>query len=213
MRENEIRVALKDWQKIVVKYSTPDSKLATVQLLNTFLPFIAIWTLMYFLLDWSYGVTLIFALLNGFLLARLFIIQHDCGHQCFVKSRRWNNRIGFVCSLFTSLPYTYWARVHNYHHGHVGQLEHRDVGDINFLTVKEFKEASKTKKVIYRIFRNPFFLFILTPIIYLSISNRYPFFKFKGWSKIRRSQIINNLVLIGVYVLLGWLLGWKAFLM
>ena len=213
MQEQEIKVALADWQKLVVKYSQPDTKLATYQLLNTILPFIAIWTLMYFLLDWSYGVTLLFAVLNGFFLARLFIIQHDCGHQSFVKSKKWNNRIGFICSLFTSLPYKYWARVHNYHHGHVGQLEHRDVGDINFLTVDEFRNSSKLKRTGYRIFRNPFFLFILTPIIYLAISNRYPFFRFKGWGKIRRSQLINNLVLVAVYIVLAWLLGLKAFLM
>ncbi len=213
MQDAEIKEALKDWQSIVVRYSVPDTNKAVLQILNTFLPFILIWTLMYFLLDWSYGVTLFFALVNGFFLARLFIIQHDCGHQSFVGSKRWNNIIGFVCSLFTSLPYKYWARAHNYHHGHVGQLEHRDVGDINFWTVEEYRQSPRWKRWAYRGFRHPIFLFLMVPIIYLSISNRYPFLSFKGWSKVRRSQIISNLVLISVYVGLALLLGWKAFLM
>lgn len=198
---------------MVVKYSKPSTRKATIQLLNTFLPFVGLWILMYFLYDISLLATLLIGVLNGFILARIFIIQHDCGHQSFLKSKSWNNRIGFVCSLFTSLPYRYWSRVHTYHHGHVGQLEHRDIGDINFLTVKEFKESPKWKRGAYRVFRHPLFLFILTPVIYITISNRYPFFKFKGWAEIRRSQITNNLWILVLYGGLAFLLGWSKFLM
>ncbi|MCB0665848.1 MAG: fatty acid desaturase [Saprospiraceae bacterium] len=211
MQELEIKDALKGWQKIVVKYSQPDSTKALTQILNTLLPFIGLWILMYLSLNWSIWITLALALVNGFFLVRLFIIQHDCGHQSFLKSKKWNNAIGFACSILTSLPYKYWSRVHSYHHGHAGQLEHRNVGDINFLTVREFKESSRWKRIAYRIFRHPLFLFLLTPVIYFTISNRYPFFHFKGWESVRRSQIWNNLTLAGIYVLLGWLLGWREF--
>ncbi|NND08187.1 MAG: fatty acid desaturase [Saprospiraceae bacterium] len=213
MKETEIKEALKDWPEIVVKYSRPDTKKAIIQVLNTFLPFIGIWILMIYSLQYSYWITLALGLLNGFMLARLFIIQHDCGHQSFFKSKYANNVVGFVCSLFTSLPYKYWARVHNFHHGHIGQLEHRDVGDINFLTVEEFRTSSKWKRFGYRIFRSPIFLFILTPVLYVTISNRYPFFRFKGWEKIRRSQVWNNLALLGFYILVGSLIGWRTFLL
>jgi len=213
MREDEIREALNGWQKIVIRYAKPDTMKAVGQILNTILPFIGIWILMYFALQWSIWITLGLAVLNGFFLARLFIIQHDCGHQSFLKSRRWNNIVGFSCSLFTTLPYKYWSRIHTFHHGHVGQLESRDIGDINFLTVDEFKTSPKWKRFAYRVFRSPIFLFILTPIIYITISNRYPFFHFKGWQKIRRSQILNNLILVLLYVLLGSLLGWREFLL
>lgn len=211
MQEKEIKEALQGWQKIVVKYSQPDSKKAFIQILNTLLPFIGLWILMYLSLDWTIWITLGLAVVNGFFLVRLFIIQHDCGHQSFLKSRRWNNAIGFACSILTSLPYKYWARVHSYHHGHAGQLEHRNVGDINFLTVKEFKESKPWKRAAYRIFRHPVFLFLLTPLIYFTISNRYPFFHFKGWETVRKSQVWSNLILISVYVFMGWMLGWKEF--
>lgn len=211
MQEKEIVEALSGWQKIVTKYSQPDATKAIIQILNTVLPFIAIWILMYFALEWSVWLTLLLAIINGFFLVRVFIIQHDCGHQSFLGSKKWNNTIGFICSIFTSLPYKYWARVHSFHHGHAGQLEHRDVGDINFLTVKEFKEGSRWKRIGYRIFRNPVFLFLLTPVIYFTVSNRYPFFRFKGWETVRRSQIWSNVALIATYLFLGWLLGWKEF--
>ncbi len=211
--DQEIRAALGNWRSIVKSYSKPNHRLAIGQILNTFLPFIAIWTIMYFSLDWSYWITLSLAIVNGFFLSRLFIIQHDCGHQSFFKSRKWNNLVGYICSFFTSIPYKYWSRVHNYHHGHVGQLEHRDVGDINFLTVEEFRRKSWWGRLGYRIFRHPIFLFGFVPVIYLAVSNRYPFFQFKGWGNILKSQLYNNLVLLAVYILLAILLGWKAFLL
>ncbi|MCB0689017.1 MAG: fatty acid desaturase [Saprospiraceae bacterium] len=211
MLEQEIRKDLQGWQKIVVKYSKPDHYKASLQVINTFGPFIAIWGLMYFSLDWSIWITIALAIVNGFFLARLFIIQHDCGHQSFFKRKKWNDLLGFTCSLFTSLPYRYWSRVHSYHHGHQGQLEHRNVGDINFLTVEEYRNSSRWKRFAYRIFRHPVFMFLITPVLYITISNRFPFFHFKGWGKIRQSQVINNAVLVGLYLGLGYLLGWKEF--
>ena len=210
--DQEIKIALKDWSNIIKPYKKANSRKAIIQIFNTFLPFIGIWGLMYFSLDWSYWITFGLGILNSFYLVRIFIIQHDCGHQSFLDNRKWNNRIGWFCSVFTSIPYSYWARVHNYHHGHTGHLDHRNVGDINFLTVEEFRSAPKWKKGLYRMFRNPIFLFIIVPIIYLGISNRYPFIKFKGWTPALRAQFINNLLLLAVFFIMGTTLGWATFL-
>lgn len=213
MKDLEIKKVLENWPVLVQKYQTPSNKKAIIQLVNTFLPFVAIWVLMYFSLSWSYWITLFLALVNGFFLARIFIIQHDCGHQSFLKSRKWNNRVGFICSFFSSIPYKYWARVHSYHHAHTGQLEHRDIGDINFLTVKEYDALSKWGKLRYRIFRNPIFLFTAVPVLYLSLSQRFPFISKNGWTKVRWSQLYNNLWLVVVYGSLALFLGWKQFLL
>lgn len=212
MTDKEIKEKLKNWPELIKKYKKPDTKKAVIQIFNTFLPFLALWILMYFSLNWSIWITIALATVNGFFAVRIFIIQHDCGHQSFFKSQRWNDRIGFFCSFFTSIPYKYWAKVHSYHHGHTGQLEHRNVGDINFLTVEEFRKLSPIRRLGYRIFRHPAFLFVVAPTIYLGISNRVPIFNFKGWGKTRRSQIINNIFIIGVYTGLAFLLGWKKFL-
>jgi len=215
MIEAEIKKKLENWQQIISEYQIPNTKRAVIQLANTFLPFLSIWVLMYFSLEWSYWLTLALGIINAFFLARIFIIQHDCGHASFLKSKRWNNAIGFFCSFFSSIPYKYWARVHSYHHSHSSQLEYedRDVGDIKFLTVKEFASRSWWGKFRYRVFRHPLVMFGITPSAYLFIFNRYPVFSFKGWDKTKRSQLINNLTMLGVYLLLGFTLGWKKFLL
>ncbi len=211
--DQEIKEALKDWAKIIKPYKKSNTQKAIIQVLNSFLPFIGLWVLMYFSLSWSYWITLGLAIINSFFLVRIFIIQHDCGHQSFFKARKWNNRVGWVCSIFSSIPYRYWAAVHSYHHGHTGQLDHRDVGDINFLTVSEFRALPLHKKLFYRIFRTPVFLFFIVPIIYLCLSNRYPFIGFKGWKSAHRAQYFNNIALAGIFIFLGSWLGWANFFM
>lgn len=209
--DQQIRETLKDWPKIVAKYQIPDRRKAYTQILNTFLPFIGLWILMYFSLSWSYWITLGLAVVNAFFMVRIFIIQHDCGHQSFLKKRRINDAIGLVCSFFSSIPYEYWSRSHSFHHAHCGQLEVRDIGDINTLTVKEYKEMGFFKRLGYRIFRNPLVLFLFGPIYYLAVNVRFPLISLKGWKKIKWSQFYNNVYLILVYTLVAFIVGWKQF--
>ncbi len=197
---------------IVKAYQLPDTKKAVIQILNTFLPFVAIWVAMYLLLDVSVWFTLALAVVNAFFLVRIFIIQHDCGHQSFTTSRKANDIIGEICSLLSFMPYRYWAKSHNFHHGHNGILwEHRDIGDINLLTVNEFKSLSRLDKVRYLLFRSAPILFVIGPAWYLLVHSRFPLIKMKGWEHARRSLLKHNLLLLAVHVGIILLLGYEAF--
>ena len=211
--ELEIKERLGNWKTIIEKYKKPSSKKATLQIISTFLPYLGLWILMYLVYPISTWLTLLIALINAFFLVRIFIIQHDCGHQSFTRSKKANNIIGTVCSLFSSIPYKYWAKVHNHHHGHTGQLEERDIGDINFLTVNEFRQRGKWARFRYRVFRHPLILFIVVPIFYFTISNRIPIAKeFRGMvSRIKWSQIKNNTLILSLYLLVAYLVGWERF--
>ncbi len=209
--EAVIKSDLANWKKIVARYQVPDWKQATWQLVNSFGPFVALWVAMYFAYDHSLLLTLGLGVINAFFLVRIFIIQHDCGHYSFLKSRKRNDFVGWVCSFFSTIPYTYWSRVHSYHHGHTGQLEHRDIGDIDFLTVDEYRAKSTWGRLKYRIFRNPFVIFGIVPVIYFGVMLRLPKITFPGWNKVHVKQHLNNLALLGVYVLLGYALGWVEF--
>ncbi len=209
--EQEIQEKLKHWKTIIHRYQQPDNKKAVIQIINTFLPFLGLWVLMYFSLSWSYWITLALALVNGFFMVRIFIIQHDCGHNSFLKSKRWNTLIGTACSFFSTIPFKYWAKTHNYHHGHSGQLDKapRDIGDVPFLTVEEFRQLSWWKKLGYRIFRMPVVLFFIAPVAYLVVSMRYPIIKAGSVRSAYWAMFKNNVGLVVAYSLLVWLLGWK----
>jgi len=211
MDYSEIKKHLQNWTEIVQRYQTPSSRKAVIQILTSFLPFLGLWVLMYLSLSWSYWITLGLGLLNGFFLVRIFIIQHDCGHQSFFKSRRWNNAVGYVCSFFSAIPYKYWARSHNFHHAHAGQLEHREIGDISVLTVKEYEALSPWGKFRYRLYRSAPVMFVLGPMYYLLVPLRLPLVRLRGWERAHVSQLVNNVLLVALYVSLGALLGWKEF--
>jgi omega-6 fatty acid desaturase (delta-12 desaturase) len=115
----------------------------------------------------------------GFLV-RIFIIQHDCGHGSFFKSRRANDITGTICSVFTLVAYKYWRRNHAIHHAHHAELEERGIGDVWTMTVTEYRQASWQKRALYRIFRNPLFLFSIAPTINFVILERVPFWTESG---------------------------------
>lgn len=159
---------LKQLPSIVKAYQLPDNKKAIAQVFTSFGPFLAIWVAMYFLLEISFWYVLPLAVVNAFFLVRIFIIQHDCGHQSFTANRRANDIIGQVCSMLSFIPYRYWAKSHNFHHGHNGILwEHRDIGDIDLLTVSEYKALSPFRKFKYVLFRSFPILFIIGPMWYI----------------------------------------------
>ncbi|XOD68375.1 MAG: fatty acid desaturase [Flavobacteriales bacterium AspAUS03] len=206
-----IKEDLKDWKEWVKTYTT-DTRRAYTQVINTFLPFLAIAVLMFFSYDYSWIFTLIFGIVNGLFLTRIFIIQHDCGHQSFTSSRKVNNTIGFICSLLTLIPFKYWARSHNYHHAHNAQLDFRDIGDITILTVREYDNLSFFEKIQYRVYRSFPIMFFLGPLYYIFIHSRLPLIRMKGWKKEKRALWWNNLALLSFYILLEALIGYQKLL-
>ena len=207
----EIKESLRNWKDLVRDYQVPDTKKAIIQLINTFLPYLGLWVLMYLSLNWSIWITVALGMINAFFLVRIFIIQHDCGHQSFFKSKKVNNIIGTVCSFFSFIPYRYWAKVHNFHHGHCGQIEVWEIGDIPTLTVKQYASRNWWGKLRYRIWRWPIVTFVIAPVFYMAISNRIPTIKLNNWKFMTMAQLKNNFLIAAVYVGLGWLLGWKEF--
>jgi omega-6 fatty acid desaturase (delta-12 desaturase) len=205
---------LQQLPQIVKKYQLPDNRAAFWQLVNTLLPFLGLWVAIFFLIDYSFWLALPLFLLNGFFLGRLFILQHDCGHQSFTRSRRANNIIGNILALLTCLPYKYWATSHNFHHGHNGLLwEHRDIGDIPLLTVREFGASSRWQRIRYRVLRNGFVLFILLPIFYVFINNRLPLIRLPNFAFARRALLRSTLLLITFYAAFTWLVGIEGLLL
>ncbi|MEZ4892606.1 MAG: fatty acid desaturase [Saprospiraceae bacterium] len=143
-----------------------------------------------------------------------FYHQHDCSHQSFTTSRKANDIIGQICSYLSFIPYRYWAKSHNFHHGHNGILwEHRDIGDIELLTVNEFKALPRWRKIQYAFYRSAPILFIIGPIWYIFVNNRLPIIRLKGWEHAHRALWFNNLMLIAVHASIIYFLGFEAFLL
>ncbi len=203
---------LKDWNTRLRKYQVPNTKKALIQIANSFSFYLALLALQFYLWDKSVFLSIAIALLNGFILGRIFIIQHDCGHRSFTRYQTLNDVIGTVCSVLTFIPYKYWAKSHNFHHAHNGQLEYSDIGDIECLTTEQYAALPLARRIWYRIYRNPFYLFTIGGFIYVVIYNRFAFLKTKEFKQVRKTVTISNVAFIAVYALCAWLLGPARFL-
>src|SRR5882672_4028265 len=136
-REIERRNAA-TWRARLAPYIVPDLKRSVTQLTSAAILFAGAWALMYASLAVSYWLTLFLAVPTAFLLIRLFIIQHDCGHGSFFRSGRTAEIVGSILGVLTLTPYHFWRKSHAIHHATNGNLEHRGFGDIKTLTVDEY---------------------------------------------------------------------------
>ena len=135
--------------------------------------FVVLWLTMQLTLDVGYWLTLLLALPAGGLVVRLFMIQHDCGHGSFFRSRLANDLLGRAISVFTLTPYDQWRKAHANHHAHSGNLDHRGIGDIDMLTVDEYRQKSKMARLGYRLYRNPLILFCVGPVYQFVFKQRF----------------------------------------
>ena len=120
-----------DWNTLLAPYRHPVPWKSVFQLVNTVLLLGAFWFAMLWSLEVGYWLTLLLTPLAALMVVRLFMLQHDCGHGSFFRSRRANNVVGSVLGVFTLVPYAYWRRTHSLHHATSGNLEARGFGDID----------------------------------------------------------------------------------
>jgi omega-6 fatty acid desaturase (delta-12 desaturase) len=199
------------WQAIVARYAIPDKWRSTWQIINSVLPFIGMWYVMYRSLEISYWLTLLLAIPTAGFMVRTFIIFHDCGHGSFFKSSKANNTLGIITGILTLTPYFHWRHDHAIHHATASDLDRRGVGDVLTLTVQEYLELPWYKKVGYRIMRNPFILFTVGSFLVFTVTHR--FWRPGVGVRERNSVIWTNLALAAIGALLWITIGWKAILL
>lgn len=199
------------WRKIVAKYETPHLGRSLGQIASTMIPYFAIVCVMYLTLEVSYWITLALAFPAAGFLTRNFIICHDCGHGSFFKSKRANQILGFISGVLTFLPSYYWSHEHAKHHAAAGDLDRRGHGDIWTLTVQEYLALPRGKRLWYRTYRNPFFLFGVAPLFVFVVNYRY--WRAGDTARDRWSTIRTNLALIAIVVVASLTIGIKAYVM
>lgn len=151
-----------------------DVKRSLFQLATTATPFVALLVVMGAASRGAYWLTLLLAIPTAGLLVRLFIIQHDCGHGSFFKSRAANDFLGRALGVLTLTPYGCWKQGHAIHHASTGNLDRRGRGDIDILTVAEYQALTPFKRLVYRLYRNPFVMVLLGAPIHFILLQRLP---------------------------------------
>jgi omega-6 fatty acid desaturase (delta-12 desaturase) len=184
-----------------------DLKRSLFQLVTTGVPFLALLVIMGVTAEGMYWLTLLLAVPTAGLLVRLFILQHDCGHGSFFRTRFANDMLGRALSVLTLTPYGLWKQGHAIHHATNGNLDRRGHGDIDTLTVREYEALSPVRKMAYRLYRNPFVMVLLGAPIHFIVMQRLPIGRKFRDRESRLSIVSNNLALVVVFGLPVALVG------
>lgn len=163
-----------DWVKILSKYREPDTVRSSFELAVTLGAFVLLWALAWRAMEISAWLTLALSICNAAFLLRLFVIQHDCGHNSFLKNRVLSDWLGRALGVATLTPYDVWRRSHAMHHSSSGNLARRGMGDVHTLTVAEYQSKTPFQRLLYRLYRHPLVLFGLGPGYLFFLQNRLP---------------------------------------
>jgi omega-6 fatty acid desaturase (delta-12 desaturase) len=164
----------RDWIKVLSTYREPSTLRSFYELGITLGPFVILWALAWWSLSVSAWLTLAISLCNAAFILRLFAIQHDCGHASFFKNRTLSDWVGRTLGVLTLTPYDVWRRAHAIHHSSAGNLSRRGIGDVDTLTLAEYRSLSGYRRFRYRMYRHPIVLFGLGPGYLFFLQNRLP---------------------------------------
>lgn len=199
------------WKQAITRHQEPRLGKSLWQIVNSLVPFLALYGLMMWTVGLSYWLTLALVVAAAGFMVRIFIIFHDCGHGSFFRSARANHILGFVTGVLTFTPYHQWRQQHALHHATSGDLDGRGTGDIWTLTVQEYIDAPRWKRFGYRVFRNPFFLFVVAPLYLFLVHQRFPS------SAVGRRERLGvhwtNGALLAIVVVMSMTIGIKAYMM
>ena len=200
------------WREAVAPYTKASARRSLLQVGVTFVGFLLIMAAMFYVLGHGILIGLLIAPVAAAFVVRLFIIQHDCGHQSFFGQAWANEALGRALGVLTLTPFDSWRWSHSMHHATSGNLDRRGFGDIATLTVREYRALPTWRKASYQLYRHPIVMLGFGPMLQFFVIHRLPvsqrFRKLREWA----SVCGTNAAILAVVVIAIMTLGWKLFL-
>lgn len=150
----------------------------------------------------------IFTFMSAIGIIRIYMLQHDCGHNSFFEDRDMNTRVGTWLSMVTCTPLKSLRYNHGLHHAHIGDLDERQVSEIYTMTLKEYTQSPLWLRIGYRIYRSPLTLFVAGPSLIFLLRYRWPKNVLKTGIK---DAMITNILLVMKLGLLVAVFGMAGF--
>jgi omega-6 fatty acid desaturase (delta-12 desaturase) len=201
------------WLRILARYRQPNHGRSLFELAITLGPLVLLWIAMWMTQGLSYWLCFLLAVPAAGFLARLFMIQHDCGHGAFFRHRLLNDWVGRVIGVLTLTPYDAWRRSHSVHHSTSGNLDRRGIGEVTTLTVDEYLALPRWRRIAYRLYRHPIILFGVAPAYLFILQHRLPIGMMRGGAVPWISAMATNGAIAAIVAVLIWLIGVRPFLL
>lgn len=198
--------AERDLRRFTRQWTMRDNRLARINIIATLTLFFASLTIATSALNSTSLPSWLIAplvLISAFCGVRLYVLQHDAGHNSLFSTARCNLIAGHGLSIFTLTPFTVMQHNHNAHHAHLGDLDARATTEIFTMTLREWEVAPPATRLWYRLYRNPFILVPLGGVFTYVIAYRWP----KNTLKIAPYQVLAHNGAIAAWLILLWVAG------
>jgi omega-6 fatty acid desaturase (delta-12 desaturase) len=194
------------WRERLAPYAEPHAGRSMLDVATSAVPYLALTVLTYLLLQVSWVFAVVLAVPAAGFLLRTFIVFHDCSHGSFSPSRKVNKWVGVGCGLLVYTPFHSWRHEHAVHHATAGDLDHRGMGDVDTITVDEYRALSRPGRLGYRLMRNPAVLLVLGPLWSLLLEPRLvpAWARERFWRQIIATDIALVVIIGGLCALVGW---------
>lgn len=195
-----------DLRSYTRSYARQDNRLALLSFLGTFATYFCALTLAISQADRLY-ILIPCGVVFAFASVRLYVLQHDTGHHSLFETRLQNELAGHVLSPFTFAPFEVMKQNHNLHHANIGNLDHRETGEIHTMTLQEWQQAGLWQRLYYRLYRNPFLFVPLGAAFTYFVRYRWP----KNSSRFGAlGVILHNVAILCLLWLLYHYAGWQG---
>jgi acyl-lipid omega-6 desaturase (Delta-12 desaturase) len=194
------------WRERLAPYAQADLRRGLLDLATSVVPYLVVTAGMYVLLPISVWLALPLSIPAAGFLLRTFIVFHDCTHGSFFPNRTANKVTGIFCGLLVFTPFHPWRHEHAVHHATAGDLDGRGMGDVDTLTVAEYRARPPLRRLEYRLMRNPLVMFGIGPIWAMMLEPRLvpAWARKRFWRVILATDAAIVLAIGGLVLLAGW---------
>ncbi len=98
---------------------------------------------------------IVFSLLAGLLLVRMFVIYHDHQHHTILHKSKLADAIMTVFGIYMLAPTSIWKRSHDHHHKHNSKLFSASIGSFPIATKHKYLNMSAGERIGYLAIRHP----------------------------------------------------------
>ena len=160
---------------LIAKYAIRSNVKALIQTLTTIVPYFILFYLAITSFETSYWLSAGLTLVLIFFILRVFVMLHDCGHNCLYEKPRENKILGFVFGVLCGVPQYVWSKHHDYHHSTNGNWN-KYRGPLAVLSVDEYAELNDKGKKSYANQRK-LFLAPMAGFLYFIFNPRFTWMK------------------------------------
>ena len=133
---------------LIKEYAVRNNLKAFIQTLTTIVPYFVLFYAAIESQKISYWLSAGLTLLLTLFIIRVFVMLHDCGHNCLYVNPRENKIAGFIFGVLCGVPQYVWSKHHDYHHATNGNWN-KYRGPLAVLSVDQYAELNEKGKKSY----------------------------------------------------------------